>query len=41
MAENLGTGTVTAEGFTLVPAAPGAASPEPVSGRIQFKNPAP
>jgi hypothetical protein len=41
MSENLGTGTVTAEGFTLVPAAPGAASPEPVAGRIQFKNPAP
>ena len=41
MAETLGAGTVTAEGFTLVPAAPGATSPEPVSGRIQFKNPAP
>ncbi len=41
MSETLGAGTVTAEGFTLVPAAPGATSTEPVSGRIQLKNPAP
>ena len=41
MAEDLEVGTVTAEGFTLVPALPGAASSEASSGRLQFKNPAP